>query len=432
MVYESFSRVICFSKILAGAIIVVSLAGTARADNLDDLRAELTALRAEQSRLAALQEKNETALRKLESQLAVSAQGATPSATGPAPTSSTSKTISSWSISGDLRVRNQLDTSDERAPDRDRAQIRARLGATYRLNDWLRAGARAVTGDPDDPRTSDAQLQTWNNDLQVSLDLAYLQMDLGQTTVFAGKFPQIFARTDLVWDGDVTLSGLGASYKKTLESGSSLRTAGALFMIDEQALGSDSRMTGFQIGYDSPANDPLRLDLSASFYQYELGSIANADKLDFRTNLRRPDGRYASDYHLGDLIVGATWQRPGSRWPIRVVADYAKNFGAESGRNEAYGVDMVVGRASNAGDVRLSYGYSQTKVDAVLAAFSHDNIGIGTNYRLHALTIDYTPTAHTQVTGIWYHYRPNDPVFAGTYLPTDWLDRFRLYFQISF
>lgn len=422
-----------YRKILAGAIIVAfSLAGTAGADNLEDLRAELTALRAEQTRLAELQQKNETALRKLESQLAVSAQAATPSATSHAPTPSNSKAFPNWSISGDLRVRNQLDTSDERAPDRDRAQIRARLGAAYRLNDWLRAGARLVSGDPDDPKTSDAQLQTWNDDLQVSLDLAYLQMDLGHTAVYAGKFPQIFARTDLVWDGDVTLSGLGAAYKKTLESGSSLRTAGALFMVDEQALGPDSRMTGIQVGYDSPAADPLRFDLSAGYYHYELGSTANADKLDFRTNLRRPDGRYASDYHLGDLIIGATWQRPESRWPIRVVADYARNVGAQNDRNEAYGVDMAVGRASNAGDVRLSYGYSQTEVDAVLAAFSHDNIGIGTNYRLHALTIDYTPTAHTQVTGIWYRYRPNDPVFAGTYLPTDWLDRFRLYFQISF
>jgi hypothetical protein len=413
-------------------MIALAAVGTSRADDLAELRAELSALRAEQVRLAELQKKNESVLLTLESRIAASVKPTASATTLPALPSANPSAFPSWSIAGDLRVRNQLDTSDDRAPDRDRSQIRARFGATYRLNDWLRASARLVTGDADDPKTSDAQIQTWNNDLQVNLDLAYLQMDLGQTSIYAGKFPQIFARTDLVWDGDVTLSGLGAAYKKTLVSGASLRTSAALFLVDEQAFGPDSRMAGFQIGYDSPASDQVRFDLSAGYYQYQIGSIANADKVDFRTNLRRSDGMYASDYHLGDLIVGTTWPRPESRWPIRVVADYARNFGAKTDRNAAYGIDMILGRASKAGDLRLTYGYSQAEVDAVLAAFSHDNIGIGTNYRLHALTIDYTPTARTQLTGIWYRYRPKDSAFAGTLLPNDWLNRFRLYFQLVF
>ena len=93
---------------------------------------------------------------------------------------------------------------------------------------------------------------------------------------------------------------------------------------------------------------------------------------------------------------------------------------------------MSVGRASKPGDWRFTYGYSQTDVDAVLSAFSHDNIGIATNYKLHALTVDYTPVPKTTISAIWYHYKPNDPRWAGSNEPGDWLDRFRLFFLMSF
>ncbi|NDD73636.1 MAG: hypothetical protein EBZ40_01450 [Gammaproteobacteria bacterium] len=435
MNHAGCNKIIPAPTLLAVALVAtLQLAGIARADDLADLRAELSILRAEQARLAELQKKNESALLTLESRLAMTGQTVAPPAPSatPTPTPSDAKPYSTWTVTGDFRVRNQLDTSDQRAPDRDRSQIRARLAATYRLNDWLRIGARAVTGDPDDPKSSDAQIQTWNNDLQTSLDLAYLQMDFGHTSIYAGKFPQIFARTELVWDGDVTLSGIGATHKKILASGASVRSSAAIFFVDEQAVGPDSRMGGLQVGYDSPSANLVRFDVSAGLYRYQIGSIANANKIDFRSNLRRPDGVYLSDYHIGDLIVGATWPRPDSAWPIRVVADFAKNFGAANDRNEAYGIDLIMGRAAKAGDLRLAYGYSKTEVDAVLAAFSTDNIGLGTNYRLHALTIDYTPTARTQLSGIWYHYKQNDPAFVSTYSPTDWLNRFRLYFQVNF
>ena len=38
----------------------------------------------------------------------------------------------------------------------------------------------------------------------------------------------------------------------------------------------------------------------------------------------------------------------------------------------------------------------------------------------------------TAITAIWYHYKPNDPAYAGSNQPNDWLDRLRLFFLMNF
>lgn len=429
------------------AALLTVLASTANADDIGTLQAEIATLRAEQIRIAELQARTERALIALEARLtsAGSAAGGAPAPAGTssqeapraAPpsrpgTSAATNSDSRWTIAGDFRLRGQGDYSDDRAPARNSAQVRGRLSATYKLSDRVSFGTRIVTGDPDDPNSTDVQLSNWIDDLQISADLAYVQVKLSDFMLYGGKFPQPFTRTDLVWDGDVNPQGVGATFKRLRADGSAIRGNGALLVIDEQAAGPDSTMAGLQLGYDSAAIGQVRFDASLGYYHYDLGSTAGADTGDFRSNLRNPDGSYVSDFRLLDLVAGVTWQAGPAKWPLKMVLDLDKNLGAAAGRDTAWGIDLIAGRASQAGDWRASYGYSQAEVDSVLAAFSHDNIGIGTNYALHALMIDYTPFAKMQISGIWYHYRPKDALYAGALAPSDWLDRFRLYFQVAF
>ncbi|MBD9480171.1 putative porin [Pseudoxanthomonas sp. PXM02] len=400
-----------------------------------DVLAQIAALREQQAQIAQLQQQNEAALRALEAKLGVAAPPpvvtpapATAVATAPAAPSA----LDRLKVTGDFRLRSQHDRSDDDARDRTSGQVRARLGATYAVNDRVTVGGRVVTGDNDDPNSSDVQLSNWNDDFTVSLDLAYAQLNVGDLKLYGGKFPQPFARTDLVWDGDVNPQGLGATYKHALGNGGALRANGLFFVVDERAGGSDSTMAGVQLGYDSPALGGFKVDLSGAYYRYSLGSVAGADAGDWRTNRLNPDGTFLSDYELANLLVGATWQGPSEKWPVRVVGDYVKNLGAIDNQDTGYGVDVSLGRASKPGDWRFTYGYSQTEVDAVLSAFSHDNIGIATNYKLHAFTVDYTPMPKTMVSALWYHYKPNDPTYAGSNTPSDWLDRIRLFFLVNF
>lgn len=335
-------------------------------------------------------------------------------------------------VSGDLRIRAQADNSDDDGSNRSSSQLRGRLGATYKFNDRITLGGRLVTGDSDDPNSTDVQLSNWLDDLDVSLDQAYMQFDVNNLKIYAGKIPQPFIRTDLVWDGDVNPQGVGSTYRKALGNGGAFRANSLFFIVDERATGSDSTMLGAQFGYESSAAGAWKYDAAAAYYHYNLGSTAGADAGDYRGNLRNPDGSFLSDFRLANAIVGVSHTGFGEQWPVRIVGDYVKNLGAATDADTGYGVDVMLGRASKPGDWRFTYGYSMAEADAVLAAFSHDNIGIATNYRLHGLTIDYVPMPKTMISAIWYHYRPYDPLHAGSNELHDWLDRFRLAFLVNF
>jgi len=426
------SRLSSLCLALASCGIAPAFAQTADAE----LIKQIGVLRAQQAQIARMQQQTEASIRALEAKLGVASPVAqdTPAASPPVATVATAAKPEEpkLKITGDLRLRAQGDYSDSDGANRTSTQLRARLGATYALNDRVTIGGRVVTGDGDDPNSSDVQLSNWDDDLQISLDLAYAQLNFGDLKVYGGKIPNPFTRTDLVWDGDVNPQGVSAVYKLPLAGGGAFRANGLFFSIDEQAAGPDSTMGGVQLGFDSPGYGGFKYDLSGGYYRYSPGSLAGADSGDWRSNRRNPDGSLMSDYELVDLVAGVGWQGANEKWPLRVVGDYVKNLGAIDNQDTGFGVDASLGRASKQGDWRLTYGYSQTDVDAVLAAFSNDNAGIATNYKLHALTVDYTPMPKTMISAIWYHYKPNDPLHAGTNQPGDWLDRVRVFFLMNF
>lgn len=414
---------------LLAALSPNAFAQTASTADAAALRAQIEALRAEQARIAEMQRQTEMKIRALESSIGVASA---PTQAAPAPQLASADGTSKLNVTGDLRLRYQDDYSDDDARARRSGQVRGRLGATYSVNDRVTLGARLVTGDPDDPNSTDVQMSNWDDDFQVSLDLAYAQVNFGDLNIFGGKIPQPFTRTDLVWDGDVNPQGVSGVYKHKLGDGSALRASGLFFIVDENAVATDSTMVGGQVGYDTAQLGDFKFDVSAAYYDYTLGSVVGGDSGDFRNNLRRADGSYISDFNLGDLVVGATWSGLGSRWPVRFVGDYVKNLGAETSQDTGYGADLGIGRVAQPHDWRVNYGYSVAETDSVLGAFSHDNIGIGTNYELHALTVDYVLLPKTLLTAIWYHYKPESALDAGSNAIGDWLDRVRVAVAVSF
>lgn len=444
-----FPRATLLALALFTAGLPHAFAQTASSQTIAELHRELAALKSEQAERDLRIERLENILLGLADSSpapatvgttgttspAVPATGPAAAALAPAPSSpalAAALVESRLKISGDLRIRGQADNSDNDGSNRSSSQLRGRLGATYKFNDRITLGARLVTGDSDDPNSTDVQLSNWLDDLEVSLDQAYMQFDVNNLKIYAGKIPQPFIRTDLVWDGDVNPQGVGTVYRKAFGNGGAFRANHLFFIVDERAAGSDSTMLGAQFGYESPAYGSWKYDAAAAYYHYNLGSIVGADAGDFRSNLRNPDGSFLSDFHLANAIVGVSHTGFGEQWPVRIVGDYVKNLGAATDADTGYGIDFMLGRGSKPGDWRFTYGYSMTEADAVLAAFSHDNIGIATNYRLHGLTIDYVPMPKTMISAIWYHYRPNDPLHAGSNDPNDWLNRFRLAFLVNF
>lgn len=360
-----------------------------------------------------------------------SAAGPVNPAGGSAPGYAPMPEPSKLTINGDFRLRYEANFGDQDARNRDRGVLRARLRAAYAVNKWLTVGGQLATGDADDPNSTDITLSNFNDDLDVSLDQAYAKFSLGALTLYGGKIPQPFVRTELVWDGDVSPQGVSASYKLDLGGGASVKANGLYFLIDESVAGRNSDMVGGQLAFETSPTAPLKLELAVGYYDYQLRSTAGGDVGDFRSN-RFVAGQYLSDFDLLDVIAAVQYNGLGEAWPVRLVGDYVKNFGATVPDDSGFGVDLLVGRAAKKGDWRFGYGYAQTGLDAVFAAFSHDNSNIATNYRQHSLSMDFVPVDNLILNATYYRYRPKNPLYAGGNSPDDWLDRLRLNMLVNF
>lgn len=344
----------------------------------------------------------------------------------PAPAPASNLRIPGLDVGGDLRIRQEWNHGGAR--DRSRSVFRARLRAGYAVTDKLSIGTQIATGDPDDPNSADVTLSNFLDDFAVSLDQAWVRYADGGLAVVAGKFPQIFQRTDMVWDGDVSPQGVGASY--AVDLGSAKADARALyFVIDEALTARDSDMLGGQVAVAAPLASDLKLGLAGSYYHYRLGSVAGADAGDFRGNLLS-GGRYLSDFQLLEGLGTLSYAGLSPRWPLAFTADYIRNLGAAVPGDTGFNLEFVAGRAVQPGDWRIAYNYSEVEVDAVFAAFSHDNLDLSTNYRLHGLGIGYVPAPNLLLDLAWYHYRPLDARYATA--PLTWLDRIRLNLMVSF
>lgn len=410
-----------FATSFAFAAAVNSVPSLAQSSpDVASLRKELETLRAEQAQTTAKIDRVEALI----NQLAGAAIMPLPDK-APAATVSPAATASALDVAGDVRLRYESNFGDRDARNRNRAVLRARLRGSYAISGWLSVGAQLTTGDPDDPNSSDVTLSNFDDDLQVSLDQAWLRAKSGGFEIAVGKIPQPFVRTDMVWDGDVNPEGIATSVKTQLGASVSLKASGLYFVVDESVSGPDSYMVGGQITLETKPSSILKLDASIGHFNYSLASVAGGDTGDFRSN-RFASGRYLSDFNLLDIIGSATWTGLGNRWPVKLTGDYVRNFGATTPADKGFSVSATFGRVRDRGDWRVGYGFASVETDAVLAAFSEDNTSLATNYIQHNVGIDYVVRPHLILSGTYYRFKPKNAADAGSNDPTDWLNRLRI------
>jgi Putative porin len=337
-------------------------------------------------------------------------------------------------LAGDIRLRHESNFADRGTRDRDRQVLRARLRGVVDVGGGLSAGTQVVIGDPDDPNSSDQTLTGFDDDLQTSLDQAWIRYRTGRLDLHGGKIPNPFVRTDLVWDSDVYPEGASASYSAALGERGSIRLSGLYFVVDEAPSMRDSRMIGGQLSFDTgpvASDAPWRFEAAIAYLDYRLSSTAGGDAGDFRTNRLTTTGSYIADFDLLDGIAALTYAGLGSRWPLRAIVDVVKNFGAADAKHdEGYAIDVTAGRLAVPSDWRIAYGHARTESEAVLAAFAQDNIPLGTGYRLHSIGADYALRTNLFLNATWYHYRP----LAGTFgfADLEWRDRIRINLLLNF
>ncbi|HMU22339.1 MAG TPA: putative porin, partial [Sphingorhabdus sp.] len=304
-------------------------------------------------------------------------------------------------------------------------------GATYDVNKILSVGARLVTGDPDDPNTSDITLSNFDDDLNVALDQAYVRAKFGQLELTAGKIPQTFRKTEMVWDDDVNPQGVSAKYDVRLGGQASITARGLYFVIDENAAMADSTMIGAQAGLDLHPGKDWTVQLSGAWYDYRLRSLAGGDNGDFGGNLRNAQGGYLSDFNIIDILGSVRWVGLAARWPLTITANFVHNNGAIAHEGGGLALLASMGRTSTPGDWQFGYTYMKTDADAVLAAFSHDNITLSTDYVQHGIATDYVLRPNVRLNATYYRFHPqHSAVLRGAM--DQWSNRLRLNLLLGF
>ena len=143
-------------------------------------------MKVEQAERAAEMQRLEERLAALEASSAP-ATGAPATPPSPIVTAQSAEPPSQLKVTGDLRLRYEGNYGAATG-DWDRGTLRARLGATYKATDAITVGARLVTGDSDNPRSSDVTFSNFADDFEVSLDQAYAALSFGDAKAWGGKF----------------------------------------------------------------------------------------------------------------------------------------------------------------------------------------------------------------------------------------------------
>ena len=323
--------------------------------------------------------------------------------------------------------------------DRERLRARLRFGFDVDMGSGWSAAMRIATGTLRDAVSTNQTLGNYGARYTIGVDQAYLRWVSPQKSfnASAGRIPNPWMSTDLVFDPDLMFEGAAANYRLNLGSGERyahniFATVGAFPLQEIELSAHDKWLYAGQLGIDWRTSGGHRFCLGAAYYDYRnIAGQANAPDsvlldytappffqrgntvFDIRNDTDNTTNLYAlaSDFELADVTASAEW-RMFSGYRIGVTADYVKNLGydaekilARTGRavperSEGYQAELGFGSYAldQQGMWRAAVGYRYLERDAVLDAFTDSDFRLGgTDVKGYTLTLDYMLTP--RVTG---------------------------------
>jgi Putative porin len=371
--------------------------------------------------------------------------------------------VDRFRFTGDLRLGYQRDMFDKNnAPelffqvagqnventieDRSRARLRARLGVTARVTPDISANLRLVTGSGSDPVSTNQTLGSYSGKLNFALDRAFVRwrptQGLAGWSATAGRMPNPFFSTDLVWDDDVNLDGLAVQLEDSVASTKTWRpfaTAGVFPLQDVQRTLSNRAknkyMYGVQAGVEWVPSNELRAKAGLAVYDFRnisgvtnpVGETStNGTAPQFRQkgnslfNISNPQASsgpfaLASDFRVVNL-TGVVDYKMFDPAHVILTTDFVRNIGFNSERiklrtgldvdrqDKGYMARLAVGMPTMLlkDDWQLSLAYRHLEADAVLDAFTDSDFHLGgTNNKGFIVGAQYGLSRNTWLSARW-------------------------------
>jgi len=301
-------------------------------------------------------------------------------------------------------------------------QVRLRLGTTAAVTDNVSVVARLATGNDINPTTRNQRLGTYNQPFDVFVDLAYGEWHSDDPAanqayaVRAGRLPNPFTSTSLLFDDDLTFDGVTGSYRRDAfgkEKALFVNLGGFSLLAESPNLldggTNDKYWWGAQAGLELDITDDLALIFLGSYYDFinvvgrlnQLGStssdwtapafIAKGNTVfDIRAEEESELFALASDFELLNAMVELSYRGLS---PVDVVlrVDYVTNVGFDgtdvesrvgrsiSERNQGWFAELEVGSGEvrSKGDWQVFAGYKSVQRDAVLDSFTDSDFHAG-------------------------------------------------------
>ena len=336
--------------------------------------------------------------------------------------------------------------------DRDRLRLRARLGIQAKVADSVTAGLRLATGSATDRVSTNQTLGQDANRYQFLLDRAFVKIDPADwASVSAGRIPNPWFSTDLVWSDNLSFEGVAAGVRRpalgTAEQWLPFATIGYFPVREQSGPRRQRTLVGMQVGTQWEFSDNTRFKFGLAQYRY-IGFEGRVDTdYDRVTGPGRTYGQY--EYEAGlrqrgntlfltnspdEIAAGLTPDK--ARWglaarfkpvALTLAAEFAQfapvfvGFSGELVRNTAYGRQDIIDRTGvylddarvfgvggrltvgalqvrNLSDWQFSLGYRWLGSDAVPDAFVDSDLGLGgTNIRGITAGLLYGLARDTQV-----------------------------------
>ncbi|MFA7349564.1 MAG: putative porin [Methylotenera sp.] len=376
-----------------------------------------------------------------------------------------------FTFEGDMRLRYQNDRFADSNPeaefdfnpangtdlnnttkDRDRARVRARLGAKIKVNDWMTGGIRITTGGLNDPISPNQTQEAASAKYTIGFDRAYVNAQVAPwLNVVGGRFTNPFFSTDLMWDQDLAFDGAAASFTpKLTDSWSAFATLGA-FPLDEIE-GSDTDkakskwMYGSQVGIKWTSANLSSVKVGVALYEFDnVEGIVNdpavlvkGDPSPFAATAPAFHTKGNSFYDINNSAganelfglvskfrnLNITGQVDLATFdPVHIIltGDYVKNIGFDkkeiarrtgllaSGmpeeQTDAYQVKLAIGMPTTykLHDWQAFAAYKRLEADAVLDAYTDSDFYLGgTNAKGWILGANYGLGENTWLSARWF------------------------------
>ena len=344
---------------------------------------------------------------------------------------------------GDVRFGYQLDRfADGNAPeffhqvsgqnvsntleDRNRLRVRARLRMTARITQDVSASVRFVTGGLTDPVSTNQTLGQTGAKYGFALDRVFLRARsrtfLPWLTASAGRVPNPFFSTNLVWDDDLNFDGAALQASPPLDDRRQWRPFGTFGVFPLQDIESSAAvkakskwLLAAQAGLEWAPDYDTNAKIGLAIYDFRNISGIRNDFQQTAFNRTAPDFRQkgntlfniantnpatslfalASDFRLLNL-TGTVDLNLFNPVQVMLSGDYVKNIGFSRAKTLArtgaaldadtkgYMGQVAVGMPlmENRGDWQLSLGYRRLGADAVPDAFTDSDFHLGgTNHK---------------------------------------------------